>query len=420
MNDHSKLQDPPEMRLSLFSIAVLSLSALVAPAVHADGKAQTPPALPQRLDAVVDRALAERRIVGAVVLVARDGEVVYRRAAGWSDRELRMPMREDAIFRYASLTKPIVSALIVALAQDGTLNLDDPVTRWLPRFRPHLADGTRPAITLRQLLTHTAGLSYGFAEAPGNAYERLGVSDGLDRPGLSIDKNLHRLAKAPLFYPPGQGWRYSLSLDVLGAVAAKAARKPLPELVRTRITGPLGMRDTGFAVADRGRLVAPYIDGKPEPVRMETDVRVPLWQGAVQFSPGRVLNLASYPSGGAGMVGTAGDFLRFLETVRSGGGGLLSDDSAQAMMRDHVGAQAQTRGPGWGFGYGGAVLDDPAAAQVPHGKGTFAWGGVYGHSWFVDPQQRLTVIALTNTAMEGMSGAFPTEIRDAVYAALEK
>lgn len=115
------------------------------------------------------------------------------------------------------------------------------------------------------------------------------------------------------------------------------------------------------------------------------------------------------------MIGTASDVLRFLETIRTDGGVILSHSTVAEMVKDQVGMQAQTQGPGWGFGYGWAVLDDPELAHSPQSKGTMQWGGAYGHSWFIDPVKKLTVVALTNTAFEGMSGAFPTDIRNAVY-----
>lgn len=388
--------------------AVLAAAVLVPQAV-----AQTAEAA--RIDAVIDRAIAEDRIVGAVVLVMRDGVLVYHRAAGLADREADTPMREDAVFRLASLTKPIVSATLMRLVEDGKVSLDDPVTRWLPDFQPRLPDGTTPVITLRQLLTHSSGLSYRFNEAIGGPYDLLNVSDGLDQPGLSLADNLQRLKQAPLTYAPGTSWRYSLSMDVLGGVIAKASGKSLPEIVRESVTQPLGMTDTDFAVFDQARLATPYVDGAPRPLAMGDETVAALGEGLVRFAPNRAFDTASYPSGGAGMVGTASDIVRFLEAIRTGGAPILQPTTVTAMMIDHVGSQAQAQGPGWGFGYGWAVLDDPAAADTPQAKGTIQWGGAYGHSWFVDPASGLTVVALTNTTFEGMSGAFPTEIRDAVY-----
>lgn len=368
-----------------------------------------------RLDAAIDAALAGRRIVGAVVLVARDGELLYRRAAGLADREAGMPMREDTIFRLASITKPIVAAATMALAEDGVLGLDDPVTRWLPAFRPQLADGAVPEITIGHLLTHTAGMGYRFLEPPGGPYHRLNVSDGLDQPGLGLEENLARIAAAGLAFAPGTGWAYSVSYDVLGAVIERAAGMPLADVVRSRVTAPLDMADTGFAVADLARLAAAYADGTPEPVAMFDGIEVPLFGTAATFAPGRILDPGSYPSGGAGMAGTAGDVLRFLDCIRAGGSPILGRETVAAMAADHVGQHPQALGPGWGFGLGWSVLVDPAAAETPQAEGTLRWGGAYGHSWFVDLRRGLTVVALTNTAFEGMSGAFPVEIRDAVY-----
>lgn len=372
--------------------------------------------LAQRLDAAIDKAVAERRIVGTVVLVARDGALVYRRAAGLSDREAGVPMREDTIFRLASVSKPLVSAAVMTLVEEGRLRLDEPVTGFLPDFRPQLADGRAPAITIGHLLSHAAGLSYGFFEPGDSRYKMLAVSDGLDIvPGLTLDANLRRLSRTTLAFPPGSNWRYSLSIDVLGAVIEKVTGQTLAQAVAERVTAPLGLKDTGFAVTDPARLGAAYADGRPAPSRMTDNELVPFAGNAVRFAPGRALDPTAYPSGGAGMVGTAGDVLRFLEAIRTGGGPILKPETVEMMMADQVGAQAQTQGPGWGFGFGWAVLDDPAPTKTPQAAGTIQWGGAYGHSWFVDPASRLTVVALTNTAFEGMSGAYTIEIRDAVY-----
>lgn len=372
------------------------------------------PAAAARLDAAIDRALAEKRIVGTVVLVARDGDVVHRRAAGLADREAGRPMTEDAIFLLASVAKPIVTAAAMRLVERGLLRLDEPVTRWLPDFRPRTTAGTAPTITPHHLLTHTAGLSYDFMEPEDSPYHRLGVSSGLDRPGPSLGENLRRLAAAPLLYPPGTAWGYSLSIDVLGAVIAEAAGVPLPEAVRRLVGNPLAMADTDFAVADPARLVAHYGDGTPEPVRMGEEQVVAFNGAAVTFAPRRLFDPRAYPSGGAGMAGTAGDVLKLLDVLHARGD-FLERETVRRMTSLQVGPEARTLGPGWGFGYGGAVLADPAAAATPQSPGTMQWSGAYGHSWFVDPALGLTVVALTNTTFEGMAGAFATDVRDAVY-----
>ena len=407
------------MRPWISSLAVAAGLALAAPSLAAPPPipvaAAPDAALAARLDKVVDAAIAEKRLVGTVVLVARDGKVVYHRAAGLADREAGRPMRENAVFRYSSVTKPFVSAAVMKLVEDGKLNLDDPVTKWLPDFRPKLADGTAPVITLRQLLNHTSGLTYGLAEKPSHPYHQLGVSDGIDESGITLDENIRRLGQAPLASPPGSAWRYSLAIDVLGSVLEKATGKPLPQVVAETVTGPLGLKDTGFVARDPARLTAAYYNAQPAPKRMTDNLDVPIGPTAIRFAPSRAADKTAFPSGGAGMVGTASDVLTLLETLREGGAPILKPATVAAMMKDQVGVQAATQGPGWGFGYGWAVLDDPAVAKTPQGAGTIAWGGVYGHNWFVDSKSRLTVVIMTNTAFEGMNGAFTTQVRDAVY-----
>ena len=212
----------------------------------------------------------------------------------------------------------------------------------------------------------------------------------------------------------------------MGAIVAKAASAPLPQVVARWVTQPLQMQHTRFAVRPGTPLAVAYAyaDGKPQPIRMTENMVVPLaagQDGGVRFSPQRAFDRHAFASGGAGMVGNADDYLQLLESVRrsaAGQPGLLQPKTAQEMVRDQVGPQAQTQGPGWGFGLGWAVLDDPALAKSPQGKGSLQWGGAYGHNWFVDPERRLSVILLTNTAFEGMSGRLVNEVRDAVYASL--
>jgi CubicO group peptidase (beta-lactamase class C family) len=375
------------------------------------------PALTAEVDRVIDQALSSGRIVGAVVIIARDGKVVYQRAAGLADREAGRTMRLNTVFRLASLTKPIVSTAAMILIERGQLALDDLVTRWLPVFRPALPNGERPPITVRQLLTHTSGLNYGFLQTSGSDYHRAGISDGLDEPGRSMEDNLARLASVPLMFRPGEGWQYSLSLDVLGAVIERVNGRTLPEALKQLVTGPLGMKDTDFVVRDAERLAAAYADGVEQPVRMGNPHIVPFDDGAgIVFAPSRVFDSDSYPSGGTGMVGTAPEFLHFMETLRSSGGSLVKPDTAEAMMLNQVGdLSVNARGPGWGFGFGAAVLRDPKQAGSQQSAGAWGWGGVYGHSWFIDPAQKLTVVGLTNTAIEGMAGRFPTDLRNVVY-----
>jgi CubicO group peptidase (beta-lactamase class C family) len=408
------------------------LLAVVVAACSARGSSLAPPvsasspngelavaldaALVERVDAALASAVRDQRVVGAVVLVARDGKLVYHRAVGLADRERGVAMREDGIFRLASMTKPIVAVTALALVDRGVIHLDDPVTTYLPELTPRLADGRAPAITVRQLLTHTSGLGYGFLEPGDGPYHRAGVSDGLDAPGRTWADNQRRIASAPLVAPPGMRFHYSLSLDVLGEAIAHATNTPLPELVARTVTTPLGMSDTAFRVTDRARLVAPYAN-QPSgaPIAMTDGIVVPFADGGVAFAPSRIFDPASYPSGGAGMVGTAYDYLRFLEAVRTNRLGLAPATHAAALRDQLGGADPVELGPGKGFGFLGSVVVDPGKAGAPVSPGTVTWGGAYGHTWWIDPTEKLSVVLVTNTAFEGMVGPLVGDLQHAVY-----
>jgi CubicO group peptidase (beta-lactamase class C family) len=370
------------------------------------------------VDAAIESALAEKRLVGTVVFLARDGEIVYRRAAGLADRENGVAMREDAIFRLSSVTKPIVTIAAMRLFERGRIGLDDPVTRWLPDFRPKLPDGGEAVILIRHLLAHTSGLTYGSAEEEGDPYARAGVSGGLAEPGLSLAENLKRIASVPLRFAPGTDWQYSVAIDVLGGLIEAETGQSLDEAVADLVMMPLGLADTAFSVRDRSRLAAAYMNASPEPALMGEEALVMALADPVRFAPNRIFDPASYQSGGAGMAGTAEDVMAVLEIIHRGGAPLLSAQTVAMMMMDQAGGHRQQRDPGSGFGFGWSVVTDPVAAAMPFPKGTLQWGGVYGHNWFVDPVNKLTLVALTNTALEGMWGRFTVDLREAIYAAL--
>jgi CubicO group peptidase (beta-lactamase class C family) len=401
------------LRTALIATLVLvgTLCSTVAPADSG--------ALKQKLDAVIDQSIAENRIVGAVVLVAHDGKIVYERAAGLIDKENIKPMQTDALFRLSSVSKPIAIVTALALVERKQLSLDDPVTKWLPDFKPKLPDGTTPTITVRQLLTHTAGLGYKFPEAADGPYHQARVSDGFDDVRIDLAEETRRLASVPLLNTPGSEWRYSLSIDVLGAVVERAAGKPLGTVVAELVTKPLGMKGTSFVVdrARAERVAKAYFNAPSGPAPMADPQVVPFGPMTLVYSPSRAFDAKAYPSAGAGMIGSAPDVLRLLEAVRKGGAPVLGKSTAEEMFRNQI-AGLPGMQPGVGFGFGGALVVDPAAAKTPQSMGTMYWGGVYGHSWFVDPVRKITVVALTNTAPDGMAGKFPDGIRDAVYEGL--
>lgn len=379
--------------------------------------------LSSRIQDVIQQALDSHRLVGSVVLVAHHGALIHQQAAGWADRERAQPMALDTLFRLASVSKPIVSTAALVLVAQGKLGLDDDISRWLPEFQPRLADGSTAPITVRQLLSHTAGLSYRFFEADAyGPYAQAGVSDGMDASGITLDENLRRLASVPLRYVPGSAWGYSLATDVLGALIARVHGTSLDEAVRELVTGPLSMVDTGFVVDNAQRVATAYVNDTTQPHRLAEGETVSAFEGAVgiRYSPARIFDAEAFPSGGAGMAGTARDLLYLLEALRQGGGALLPDALIEEMGRDQTHGLELPNAPGFGFGLGFSVLRDPRLADSPESPGTWRWGGAYGHAWFVDRARGLSVVAFTNTLYEGMSGRFVTDLRDAVYRALEE
>lgn len=363
-----------------------------------------------------------QRLVGVVVLVREHGALRHASATGLADRESATPMQRDQLFRLASVSKPLLSTVILGLVAEGVLDLDAPVQRWLRDFRPALADGSTPAISLRQLLSHSSGLGYRFLEADAKGpYARAGVSDGMDANPLSLADNVRRIAQAPLLFAPGSQWLYSLGVDVAGAVAEAATGESLQALFERLLAAPLGLRDTAFATHDAARLATPYVTDTPQPHRLREGEVVAPFEGTVgiEYSLARATDASRFPSAGAGLVGSADEVMAVLEALRDvQRSGLLPPALAAEMASPQVGEQGPPEPAGWGFGLGFAVLRDAAASGTPQNAGTWRWGGAYGHSWFVDPARGLSVVALTNTLYEGMDGAFVDELRDAVYADL--
>jgi CubicO group peptidase (beta-lactamase class C family) len=373
--------------------------------------------LKENVDAVVNKAITEKRIVGAVVLIYKDGKEVYRSARGFRDRENNIPMTDDTIFRFSSLSKAITTVAVLELVDEGKLNLDDPVTKWLPTFTPKTVDGQTPVVTISQLLTHTAGLSYPFLELSIGPYHQLGISDGLNNAGITLDENLRRLVLAPLLFKPGSFWNYSLATDVLGAVIAKVEGKSVSEVIDSHVLIPLGMTHTGFTLKGTADLVSvPYADHFPEPVRMIDGQEVPFIFSPLVFSPSRIFDTTAFQSAGGSISGTADDFVKLLESIRLGTLP-LKKDTLEKLTSNQVGDLPISTGAGWGWSLGFAVLKNPQLANSPQAKGTYQWGGVWGHAFWVDPENKLTVVILTNTSVAGLVGRqFPNDIRNAVYA----
>ena len=374
----------------------------------------------QRIDAALNSALNEKRIVGAVIAVMKDGELAHFKPYGLANREQGKLMTEDAIFRLASISKPIVTAAAMRMIELGKFGLDTPVTDFLPDFKPKSPDGSTPTITIRHLLTHTAGLSYDFLQPPEGPYNTIPVSAGIDG-DFTMEDNLARMVEAGLTFPPGAAWLYSVAIDVLGAVMAKAEGTDVEGAVQKYVTGPMQMTDTSFYVTDEKRLVQPYSNAAPEPIPIGDNFKQPFVPGCAPINLGtsRAFNRNAFQGGGGCMNGKALDIVRMLDAIRAGGAPILSKETTQQMMSNQVGPLRILFDPtgNTAFGFGGSVLLNPAASGSALSPGSWQWGGVWGHSWFVDPTRKLTIVNLTNTTLEGMAGQLPGDIQRAAVGA---
>ena len=357
------------------------------------------------------QALIDRKEAGGLVtLVARDGKIVDVHTNGFQDVESKTPMRENTIFRIASMSKPITSVAIMMLYEEGKLRLSDPVSRLIPAFKQQRVanekgemENARRGITIRDLLTHRSGLSYGFlnAAAVGNAYRTNGVVDGLTTTDMTTEQGIDKLAAQPLMSQPGAAWNYSLSTDVLGRVVEVASGQPFDVFLRERIFKPLGMVDTDFVVPDAkwSRLATVYSPDTASGIRPMKD---PESFGNTHMSPLAYYKPGKkYFSGGAGLTSTIRDYARFA-LMLSGGGAvegvrLLSPKSVELMSASHtqdLTTPGLLLGPGVGFGLGFSVVTDLAATQSLGSEGMYGWSGIYGTNFWVDPKEHLVAIVM--------------------------
>jgi CubicO group peptidase (beta-lactamase class C family) len=359
-----------------------------------------------RIDQLLNQYVAENRIPGAVVLVLHDGKTAYEKAAGWSDKEAGRRMGVDTLFRIASQTKALTSVVALSLMEEGKLVLNDPVGKFIPEFNQTTVAvkneqgqvSTVPAkrpITIRDLLTHTAGISYGREPHVEAAYRAKGLGPAAGNGWYTADKNepicetMARLASLPFVAQPGESFVYGYNTDILGCVVERASGMSLDQLIRTRITDRLGMKDTFFYVAttQRERLAAVYASGPDGRI-----VRAPddaTGQGSYVDGPRRSF------SGGAGLISTAHDYARFLEMIRHdgalGGVRILSPRSVALMRTNQIGTLRGTDGLGFGLGF--ETVDRYGASGMA-APGNYGWGGAYGSLYRIDPQASLTIVLM--------------------------
>jgi CubicO group peptidase (beta-lactamase class C family) len=381
-----------------------------------------------RLDGRMQRFVNEGRFAGVLSLVWRRGEVAHVHSAGWMDKAAAVPMRRDAIFRMASMTKPIVSAAVMALLEDGELRLHDPVARWLPelanvrvlRTPQSELDDTVPAIrppTLHDLLTHTGG--FGGRTAGGDLGLTRAFADIDQGPWTPHDPDefVRRASALPLLLQPGTRWSYGISTDLLGVVVARASGRSLPEFLRERIFGPLGMADTGFFVppGQQDRLATAY----------ERDAEGRLIVHEPQA--GHWTRPPVFPAGGSGLVSTADDYLAFARMLlgqgRFEGRRVLSRHAVAQMTVNHLTPeQIRPLTPTVnylherGFGLGLAVAF--AADALLGSAGKFGWPGAYATGWFADPQGELIGLVMAQLWYDTQLELRPT-FENLVYQALE-
>ena len=382
----------------------------------------------KEFSAVLQAKVDAGEIPGAVFLVARDGKVVWENAVGWRDREAKAPMTTDSIFRIMSMTKPVVAVATLILVEEGKLRLDDAVSRYLPEFaqmqvgvekagasnKPELVlEPARAPITVLDLMRHTSGMTYAFTgrSLVRDRYNAANLQD----PAQTNADFAAKLAKLPLQWQPGQRFEYSHSYDVLARVVEVASGTGLAEFIAARITGPLGMKDSGFAVAagSQARIAEPQViaaTGKRPEVR---DMTKP----------------ARWASGGGGMVATAEDYARFCQMLLDGGTlngvRIISKESVALMVKDHLPALqpsspfffSPTVDNGNGYGLGVVVRTAQGTKGIPGSIGDISWSGSNGTYFWVDPKERLVGILMLQAPFVSVIPLWRSE-RDYVYRAL--
>jgi len=387
----------------------------------------------ERLHTWLQQSVDDRQIAGMVTILARHGKVVDYRTYGYRDLASKSPMTKDAIFRDYSMSKPVTGVAMMILYEEGKWLPSDPIAKYVPEFA-HLKvyQGTGPdgkpilvdpdhAPTMRELMSHTAGFTYGFfGDTP--------VDHMMRDAQLFNSANLHefitKLAQLPLAYQPGKGWMYSVSMDIEGYIVEKLSGQSLPDFVHDHIAQPLGMRDAGFFVPaeKRARFATLY-----RPDEKGTLVAGPTTNGiATDYA-----EQPAMPSGGGGMVSTAEDYYRFAQMMLNGGTlngtRILAPATVHLMTSNHVPTELLTgqysignavMRPGFGYGYNCAVEFDPAEANLPDGKGTFQWDGAAGTWFWVDPTNDLVFIGMIQRWLGPTSPPLEYGSRALVYQAL--
>jgi CubicO group peptidase (beta-lactamase class C family) len=362
----------------------------------------------ERLHALIQQEVDQKQLAGAVTLLARHGKVVDYRTYGYRDLATNAPMTKDVIFRDYSMTKPVTGVAMMILYEQGKWLPSDPISKYIPEFanlkvfqgvdangKMILVDPDH-APTMRELMSHSAGFSYGAGHTVVDAM----YQDQKVRDAANLQEMIGKLATIPLNYQPSKGWTYSLSMDIEGYIVEKLSGQSLPDFMRDQIFTPLGMKDAGFFVPEekRTRFAANY----------HADAQGQLAAGpAPGGRPAEYATQPTMPSGGGGLVSTAEDYYRFAQMLGNGGEldgkRILAPATVKLMTSNHLPANLLTgefgiglhiMRPGFGYGFNCAVVFDPAEAALPDGKGTFFWDGAAGTWFWVDPTNDIVFVAM--------------------------
>ncbi|MGC4894617.1 serine hydrolase domain-containing protein [Micromonospora sp. DT31] len=399
------------------------------------GRVGFDPARLARIDEHFARYVDDGRLAGWQVVVTRRGEIAHSATYGLRDREAGTAVEPDTLWRIYSMTKPITSVAAMMLWEEGRFELTDPISRWLPEFadarvfdrgsvlKPYTVPAVEP-IRIWHLLTHTAGLTYGFAQVSvvDGLYRAAGFDLGVP-PGADLAAASAGLARLPLLFQPGTSWNYGVSTDVLGRLVEVVSGQSLEAFFAERILRPLGMTDTRWWVdaADATRLAALYA---PHPATGQA-VRADAVGRAALAEP-------TWHSGGGGLVSTAADYHRFTQFLLRGGeldgARLLGPRTVRFMTRNHLpgggdlasfspNGFAETILDGIGFGLGFAVVLDPVPSRVPSSVGEYYWGGLASTAFWVDPVEEVTALLFTQL-MPSSTYPLRGQLRQLVYASL--
>ncbi len=365
----------------------------------------------QRITASVEELIQKEQLAGAVTLVARRGQVAYFEATGWQDKENRVPMEKDTIFRIASMTKPITSVAVMMLYEEGHFRLSNPIAKFIPEFSNSTVLNTegetegdtqvvnaRRGITIHDLLTHTSGLTYQSDPLIGPKYYEAGITHGIIEDPGTIGDSIKKLAGVPLLHHPGERFTYGLSADVLGYFVEVVSGMPLDEFFNERIFQPLGMTDTSFFLnePDITRLATVYAMGSNAKIVRETRPRIT--DGSWVYSTTYPFKGAKrYFSGGGGLCSTTADYYRFckmlLNSGQSAGGRILGRKAVELMTSRHV-AIDEDAASSYGFGLGFRIAPRPGLAHQLGSDGTYDWGGIFFTTFFIDPHEELIGISM--------------------------